>query len=412
MRMLPEQNGLLKLLDEIHEISEKIGIRYYIVEESLQCAFSNITECIIFGYGADIAMTFSDYDKFEKHVRKNGPAGRRFESVNTNDKFPDFYINYVNEETMMYDLDYINEIEVEGIRVKIHLLQKSGHLLNKIQQMRKKYCDSFYFDLDQYKKNSMGDIIGNVEGKTNTRGPVGRLMMKKAYKLFLENCWTENSPEKACILSNNGEYTELPTDFFKKDIFVYLNQHKYRTINYAYCYLTRRFGRGFEDIPIIVPKENLMAFANPNVSYRKVTKDAEFSDVDLKYLKDKKKLRYELDYVYDPYTQLVKKGIKLFFAGEERMHCWKKYINQKDSIMNLWNSGKHDEAILMLNDYTDLLAKYEQFDVTICFDYDLWTIYIEWLKENGNINYANRLTSLLLPKDIVPIVYNSNAKWS
>ena len=63
----------------------------------------------------------------------------------------------------------------------------------------------------------------------------------------------------------------------------------------------------------------------------------------------------------------------MLFIGN-RFTLWKKYVPVKEEIRSLLESGRHDEAFLILKDYFDLFKKYLKKGKVMYFDEDCWQI--------------------------------------
>ena len=76
---------------------------------------------------------------------------------------------------------------------------------------------------------------------------------------------------------------------------------------------------------------------------------------------------------------------------------------QKDMIRELFQEQKYDEAELVLRDYINVLEKYMELGMVICFDPE----FLEFVKKLYAINGHNEIVTYIdknvLSEDLVPI---------
>ena len=402
--MLRGQGELLRLMDEIDLICDQLRIPYYLVGHLLQSARKDRK---VRGYQASVAMTYEDFCLFRAYVEDKKSEDRSIEEPGAARKPGKLSFRYVNTKSLLMDLDRWDSVKQYGIYVDIMILQKKGRRGTLLSWM------------DHALKR--GEIIASGPKHKYIRTiaePIFRLLHKVAparygktlYKYYTENAWPKGHGSAPALLSAEGRLISLPGNFSDGYHFVRVEGHSYRTIASPDTYLKNHYGENWKN-DLSYAKETYMVPTNPKVSYEDFLKDPYLSNFDSAFFRRRDNWRKLKDDFLEHYDTKEKSGWNYLFATEARVNCWKKYMPMKKELLELWAEGRHDEVILKLKEYCDYVNEYMELGIAICFDEDIWSIYHQWLKENGQADVSKKLKKMVWPEHLKGIHTSEAEAW-
>ena len=368
--MTREQGALLELLDEVRDAGKRLKMRCYLMGDMLLYA---VRDGVMHGYMAEVAMTRAGFEKFKRDAEARHGDDREFEEIGGADDTPALYYRYVNKNTLLYPLDYADVWKKFGIGVHIFILTRDDPTLTEEKDLRE--------------------------------------LPKTVTDTLRKNSWRNKEDGLPLLFSGKGILTRLPEDFEEEPAECVLNGHRYQTICHAEEYLVSLYGKKWRTCAVNTPLENYMVFTNPAVPYEEFLKDQRMEELDGAFFEKRRRFLNGYTGTFQEYDKAEKNMWNYLFAAEARIRCWKKYMPLKKSILEIWNSGRHDYAVLRMKTYLDLLAEYQKKGIALCFDPELWSIYLEWLDENGRGVERVKLEKMVWPEHLEPIDTPETRAW-
>ena len=96
-----------------------------------------------------------------------------------------------------------------------------------------------------------------------------------------------------------------------------------------------------------------------------------------------------MNFYYDEWVnlnvELRNRQNQLYFQ-KSRFLLWKKYSFEKKKLRELLDSGRYDELKLLFMDMDDHMKLHMPYGQVPFFDKDVWDIYMEVLKQQGEID--------------------------
>lgn len=347
--MYREEEKMVILLSEIKEACEKNNARYFVIGQELLSAVRNKR---LYEGEADICMLYGDYLKIRDDLEAAG--NRVIESIQNNIKMPGMYFRYVDRESLYYVQKYHRVRTAHGVAVNIHILRKK---------------DDVSKDLCEREKN-MEAAIGGKGKKVIFPG----MFTKKMEKLLAEAALTDLS-EKSMINIPGEKTMSFPASFWKKQSVIRIGGTDFKTVSKPEQYLEQRYGEDYMTSNLNNLRMNYQVIADPDIGYEGlVGKMESFLDQNPEYRGAHERFT---SFYNDTYAELSRitneKNDIMLFIGD-RFTLWKKYVPVKEEIRSLLESGRHDEAFLILKDYFDLFKKYLKKGKVMYFDEDCWQI--------------------------------------
>lgn len=401
--MTREQGAVLSLLDEVDEICNEIGIRYYLMEHQLH---NSLSKKGITGYSADVAMTWEDFSAFRVYVQNNKSQIREFESIENNRNMPGLFYRYVNSETLLLDLDYAQAYTKFGIAVNIHIIQKNGRLFQLLS-----FVDRCI---------RVGDRKNVLDSRKKKAAYVGikvfrkimpHLWQKELYKFFEKNCWTGENGQMPALFVDMPWGVMLPENFNQGVRKIWLSGHLYHTIKNPELYMEWRYGVRWRIKKLYPPVESYMVASNPYVPYKEFMKNSYMKNLNKRFYKDRQRFLNVFRDEFKDYDVKEKTGWKYLFAAEARIQCWKKYMPIKEELIRKWDEGKYDEVMLELGDYREIVGEYKNSVMVPCFDPDIWYMYMTWLQENRWDKLRVELENKVWKEHLKPIRTEETEQW-
>ncbi|MBC5689811.1 hypothetical protein H8S37_12880 [Mediterraneibacter sp. NSJ-55] len=401
--MTREQGVVLSLLDEIDEICDETGIKYYLIEHQLHNA---LLQKGISGYSADVAMSWKDFSVFRAYIQNYKKGAREFEGLENNRKMPGLFYRYVDSRTLLLDLDYAQAYTKFGIAVNIHIIQKESKLFRALSFADR--CIRIGGSrnvLDSKKKKAV------YAGIKALQKIMPHVWQKGLHKLFEKNCWTGENGQKPTILADILWGAVLPGNFNQGIQKIWLSGHLYHTVKSPEAYMERRYGAGWRTKKLSPPAESYMVSTNPYVPYKEFMEQAYIKKMNRKFYKDRRRFLRVFKNEFKEYDAKEKEGWKYLFAAEARIQCWKKYMPVKEELLRKWEEGKQDEVMLELEDYRVAVGEYKNSAMVPCFDPDIWYMYMTWLQENRWDALAVELERKVWKEHLQPIRTEETNRW-
>ena len=387
------QNKLLNLLQEIHDVCEKLNILYVLGGVTAE-------EADVFGtlapdrYTAVVYMTLKDFCEFKRYISYNKEEERIIEGLDINSRFPGFFFRYVDKNTTYYDYNFGNTYICNGINVRIEILRK--YYSPKKQKKLVNRERGFAFNSYRYNRK--------ISSKSNA------LKISTGFKLFFARKKIAKKLYSDCM----DKY--MITKEFVPCYGVY-NRKRTKLVKYPTYLLTGRRKVNFEGHELFVPKDISMhtnivlGRAVVSTSYEPINNSTVvISDITPyeDYIKDlrgrqkiaalRKKIRVA-DKMHGAVTYHIRKDWKIMEAVNARLDMINLYMPKKSEIIELYHKGDFETLTSVFEVYDStvkehlLLAK-----KTLFFDKDIYDIYIAWLGETGQGKYVKKMNKSI-PKE-------------
>ena len=386
--MTRQQEKLVDMLIQFHNICEENGLIYYLIGNQLLFAAQNGA---VHGYEADIAMYEEDWIGLQ-NIAEN-MDGIEFETVTDGGKLPGCYFRYIDKNTLLLDLDYYGVYSKPGIGLNIYIIRRGTlrarflAVMERIMSHRAVYPErigskvySFFERLigEEYYRNWLAEM----EKKARSKNRVKRSRLKEAY---------------------TGGCGFAP-DFWKERTVIALGGHSFYTVRRYKEYLKKRFARNWRETEAENAKQTYRCLFSEELPYKNYMEAIQTEELLPPDFMKRCKRYIKRAERFKEMSKKEKEGWeKTMFAVGDRFRLWKKYMPQKDMIRELFQEQKYDEAELVLRDYINVLEKYMELGMVICFDPE----FLEFVKKLYAINGHNEIVTYIdknvLSEDLVPI---------
>lgn len=386
MIMDANQNKLINLLKEIHDICEKENLLYVLGGVTAK-------EAGVYGelapdrYTAVVYMTVKDFMSFKKYVEDNRSEDRIIEGLHNNDRFPGFFFKYVDKTTTYYNYNYGNTYKHNGIQIRIELLRKY-YAPKKIKKLVSRER-GFAFNSYRYKRK--------ISFKSRL------LKWGTGVKLFFARACMAKKLYNDCL----KKYTDNRD--FVMDYGIY-NRKRTKLVKYPSYLLTGRVSASLCGQNFYVPKDleihskivfgkNVMdkplePVNNSTVLISDITPYSEYiTDLKERYktARLRKRIRRD-DKLHGAVTYHIRKDWKIMQAVNARLDIINLYKSRKEEIISLYKQGNFDELTNVFEEYDAMVREhYHSAKMTLYFDKDIHDIYLAWLRINSNGKFAGRI---------------------
>ena len=370
--MRTEELRMFELMDEIADICSKKGAEYYLIGNEL--LYSYIGKRAISCTG-DICMTFRDYKIIEPELEKN--KGRTIESIKNNPDFPGMYYRYVDCNSLMIQPEFHRVRKEHGIAVNIHILRKDNP--------------------DSIKLCEYENIMeSNIEGcsrriSSSSRKHFISQKKKDSFEKWLNDhlndaALTDISDRSILKIPGVGTFV-FENGYWDKPKTIVINKKKYNTVSSPEVLLSQWYGDNFTHRNYRSCFENFRTIADTEISYRELDESYwERFNSDRDFWKRRSEF---LNFYYDEWVnlnvELRNRQNQLYFQ-KSRFLLWKKYSFEKKKLRELLDSGRYDELKLLFMDMDDHMKLHMPYGQVPFFDKDVWDIYMEVLKQQGEID--------------------------
>jgi len=383
-----QQEKMLDMLVEFHDICEENNLKYYLIGNQLLFAAQNRG---IHGYEVEVAMFHSDWKRLQEIVEVLPEI--EIESVTDGGKLPGCYYRYVNKNTLLLNLDRYDVYAKLGIGISIYIIRERS---NKAELLA-------YFE------NGMSD---QISGRSSiARKMYEKLLKKKGikgaaeYLAGMEYEVRSNGREKRTSLKEAyADVCKFASGFWDKRTIIRLAGVNFYTVSGYKTYLKQRYGMKWTTTEPHILKETYRCFFSVVLPYAKYIQEIQKENLLTDdFLEQYKRFVKE----YQPYPAMLKvekEGWeKTMFVAGERYRLWKKYMPLKSEIKQKMDEHRFDEAEVMLQDYIEVLEKYMKMDIVVCFDKECLDMVKELYIQNGKTNKVKSIEEYVLEEDLQPI---------
>lgn len=369
---------ILTLLDEIKEVCEKEKIPFFLSGELVYRANKGGELKEKFSDAA-ILIFAEDAETFSKKLL-SGRKQRAMESLKNNPSFPGFYMRYcdtgttfisIREERLPYQNNCI------GVNVELICgFGGSGFKKKLLTRLKRTWTNRF---CPGYIKENMAEA--DTE-KKQFSDFLAKILLKvfgtKSMMNRLFDAWIRqgSKPSERCtiVMTNSLHYT-FKRDMFQSQTPVQVEGREYPAPARVGGYLKNIYA------PPSERKSQKDILYDTQVPWQQYRKALEQEGIDLK--KTQKRRRKYLEWRHTFYTPLLEKRIyyySLIFCSEDRVKLWREYgSGKKDEILELYSSGRYQEAGKLLEDYAELLRYYGEKEIGFCFDPEILEITVKLL---------------------------------
>lgn len=367
--MNSEQERLYELLDDIDSVCKKRGVIYYLIGEELLWGSLNKNNK---RFKADICMTFSAYKKIADDLQNI--KNRVIEDIHSNPDMPGAYYRFADTDSLMMELSYHKVIKEFGIAVNIHIIRKRCLKSEELEKL----------------ELAMDSDIEGVRRSISPEDKKKLLYLKKnkdyADKIegFLEECSLKEEDffTESVLKLPSLEAMVFPPGFWSGNSYVMIKGRRYLTVCNKENYLDIHYEHPER---VIAHDDSFMnrVIADTSISYREVYKDLldELDDED--FWESRRNLYDEYFGKYDKLLALRKELDIYMNAIAERIFLWKRYMPNKQNIVRLFEDRRLDELQLVFTEMEKSIKKYEKYNFLCVFDKEIWDIYTDVLKIEG-----------------------------
>lgn len=361
---------ILTLLDEIKEVCEKEKIPFFLSGELVYRAHK----------GGELKEKFSDaavliFAEDAGRLAKKLLAGKKqraLESLKNNPAFPGFYLRYCDTGTTLINtreerFSYQNNC----IGVNVELIcglggrDFKGRMLNGLKRA---WVGRFCPDYIKEKMTEAG--TEQKRFSDSFMRAFLRVFGTKSMMNRLFDAWVRQGSKPSgryTVSMANSLQCTFKQDMFQSQTIAQVEGKQYPAPAKVGGYLKNIYAGSVGRKP---QKDILYDTQVPWQQYRQAL---EQEGMDLK--KSQKRRRKYLKWRQTFYTPLLEKRVyyySLIFCSQDRVRLWREYgSGKKEQILELYRSGRYQEAGELLEDYVELLRYYGEKGIGFCFDAEI-----------------------------------------
>ncbi|MGN0374471.1 MAG: hypothetical protein ACI4EN_03145 [Butyrivibrio sp.] len=385
--MDPIQNKVIGLLQEIHNICERLNIYYVlggVTAEEAQ-VFNTLTPG---RYTAEVYMTLKDFVIFRDYVEGSPESGRIIEGMNNNIRFPGFFFRYTDTNTTYYDYNFGNTYIHNGIHVKITVLRKyysPGKAKRLVNAER-----SFSFNSYKYKRKLSAKSLF-LKWWMGLRLAFGR----KRIALGLYGKFMEYYTENRDFVINYGIFNKNKTKLVKYPSYLITGRKKAMLCNGSFYVpgdieVHTKIALGRQ--PLLAPPGKInntsvvVSDIIPYASYMGSMKDRQ------KTARHRQQL-WITDQLHGGVTYFIRKDWKIMQCVNARLDLMKQYMPLKNQICGMYSRGDFEGLTDILEDYDEQVRFHlGKTGMTIYFDKDIFDIYLMWVTRKYGAKTAGKIS--------------------
>ena len=380
--MNQEQKVLHNLLRELDEVCRKNDIRYILSPRLAYNAVNGLGMPVNLMYGL-ILVPESEMERLRLVLENGNFPDRAVESMVNSERFPGFYLRYVDRSTLCYRLSYGRNFRYPCLGINIYpLCGRRGFMPTRIRDRILERGWLTMGDTYQAVYSWKDRVAGAMTRLLSIRGR-GRLG-KRIYYRLLENrrelpgsMLTCEAFEKGQLISHEmvsaraeaeleGAFFFIPRDFsaYMKAIYDDREGRKEKVQPPSWSVITSAFVRG-EDF--------LRQISDPASIVRRRRRV---------YLREEK-IRRDREYLDEcwEWMRFLEKGQNVLYRTSL----------QKRKIKNLWHDGDYRRLEQVYREYHELVKESLPRGVLLKPDPELYDIYIDLLRHTGSFGWLKKI---------------------
>lgn len=387
------QERLFQLLDEIDEICETKGLSYYLTGQLAVSAYrSKSLESGIRVF--EILMPYNDILQLQDVVYSGAVKDREIESVYTNEEYSDFMFRYVDSSTLFLELTHKGSRNCHGLYIRIRPLYTSSN--SKLNQKASKYEWFWRLYYKDYPKRCQDTakrkttrlkrriVLSIIENRKN----------KYRQKMLDYRRWSQSDFN----LESNVYYEKLDYScIFSLPDGILLKKKKYTIENREYympedveTYLGIVAGNSWQEKTFHNMNTSLNTIASVDVPYNEYLKELSKEGVDSSISVELEKER-TCKKILSVYEEKVANAWYIVQRSGARISLAEEYAPLKNDIIRYYQKGDWEQLRNVLTDYDEYVKEFERKKLVLCFDKEIFEIYIDLLRHDGKNKRAEKL---------------------
>lgn len=395
------QEKLVELLDEINAICIDKNLMYSLSAEPALNAFrshkfeSDVTYLNIY-------MTLPDALILQEEIIKKNMNYPMIESLYTNDYFPNLIFRYCNKNTLYISLKGNSEIKSLGIAVKIIILRRSSQKFSrKVITVLER---GWMFNCIDYPSHSLTPkrkVIKNITG-------IFIKISRKGYKKILLNLIEKfeknvDYEDELYTLPFRGKIKHFSKNTFDDLQLVLFEGKKYPIPIKIENIFKPIYGLRWKNTVFNKQEVNENTIIDPNLPFQYYLDYLKMNNISLEFHEDLmhyKNLKIDLM----KYNKIINRAWYYVLRTGARFSMWEKYFPQKEYIIDLYNQKKWEKLKKVLDDYDQVVQKNFKRKLVVCFDEEIFKIYIELLNHYEEFELAKKLVEMVPEKHFEKII--------
>lgn len=372
------QNVLLTLLKEFDEICKKNNIEYMLGGRTALSAY----ECGGFSDNAHdlfVLVRSKDAKRLKKAVLAQITEDRFLESMESNHSFPGIHMFYGSKRTLDLDTSSWGNYTNHGIHLTIEFLRPKNKF-GKLRQLIEYAWEMSIMTSYSFHRFSAPFIYRFILAKGDpSKGEVVHIYGKRSPV-------TISSGKALASGSVDFEGFEVPI------------------ANDTAGFLSRLFKSGSEGVLDIMGKYDTESrLIDAGITYEEFRWQASKDNVDIDHIWN---LRSTFIRKYRRVALInlkIRKAWNHMFLCGDRYALWNIYAPQKDELIRLFSECRYEELKSRFALYRELADKYLKSNLGLCFDKEIFDIFCETLKMNGEGAYVEKLKNCVPSRHLKPI---------
>ena len=393
--MTDVQTKLIELLSEIDVLCRRNELNYFLAGEGAVSAFRSHkfeSEKIVL----DIYMTLPEVLKLQKLICEENRKDRVFESIYTNDMFPNLVFRYCNRNTLCVNLKRNAHIQSLGICITIKVLRRfaKGRISKLASFLEAGWMYNYvdFLELDELNEEEL-------EVRRKTR--ILLFFSRKLYKKVMLKC-IERTQENVHF----GERLYVETIkgrtgkkyVFKKGLFSEIQEVEFEGGSFPIpaneeIFFSALYTRRWREIEFTVKELGRLQIVDAQLPYEYYFKMLEKVGLSVHLLERMRRER-KIEQALKGFNERINRTWNYALRVQDQLDLQNEYMPEKQKIKQLYDSGNWNALQDIYKNYDRITRKNYACGLGICFDKELLNIYISILRHNREENYAKKLEEL------------------
>lgn len=372
------QSISLQLLKEITQIMEQHNIPYYLIGDTLKYAYFEGT-LPHKDSSLEIAIK-PEYAKLLMNILKDN---EKFITPLDNENILIHGFTYKSLEHHYLIITSNGKVVKQDIYIKIHILRKNSANVFKRKIMN--FLNLVYKIEQENQIKSIYYFVSKV---------IVKVIGKKRLRSIIFNNYLKIS------LNNQGQYYQINRKKYDNSFFEGNDLLEFDNTTF-------QIPLNIDELFSFKQKESVLKASPFNKHFFSIHLESRNSIYEEQFeksmTKNKKVINdyhkaLKMNFKLRPYHRKAEYNWNILLRAEDRFNLYLQYRNKKDLIISLYNHKEYEKLWEILADYDLLARRYLLKKLGICFDKDIFNIYLKMLCQNNEEKKAKRLRKLV-PKE-------------
>lgn len=392
--MTESQKKAIVLLKEIQEICNENNTPFYLFNDTALKGYRSN------GFEDEkpeifLTMLYKDMISLYRRLKEKNLPDREFESLYSNKMLPSNFFRYVASDSLYWPVK--NPLKLEKFGIAVTIIPLFSKKLDSKRSL-KKYLYLYWSQ--------------NLGTKWTTKA--NSFIAKAVRRISAAICKNAGDNTREILLDKLYEF-EKPASFNDK-LYLYTT-NKRKKIEFKRDFFEEAICVNFENIECKIPKDVDTYFRKiigkkwPEKTYKGKAVQKfllidnmlpykeyfEYLEENNVYIDIERELKEEADASreYKKYNKITTDAWSVVQRTDARIKLWQQYSSEKEYILHLYDSEMWDDLSVALEAFDSENRNWAKKKTAVSFDNEIWEIYLQWLRHNGEEKFADKIDKLL-----------------